>query len=73
MSPLYALYGRECRTPISLATPNSKIESLNQMIQECIVHWNVLSNLCKVHKRNLNSMPIKKKSVREFDVGQKVY
>ena len=34
MSPFYALYGQECRTPISLATPNSKIESLNQMIQE---------------------------------------
>ena len=64
MSPLYALYGQECRTPMSLATPNSKIESLNQMIQECIVLWNVLSNLCKVHKRNLNSMPIKNKKCK---------
>ena len=34
MSPFYALYGQECRIPISLATLNSKIESLNQIIQE---------------------------------------
>ena len=34
MSPFYALYGQECKTPIFLAIPNSKIERLNQMIQE---------------------------------------
>ena len=34
MSSLYALYGQECRFPISLATANPKIESLNQMVQE---------------------------------------
>jgi hypothetical protein len=60
MSPFYALYGQECRTPISLATLNSKIESLNQMIHEMHVYWNVISSVCKVHKRNLNSMPTKR-------------
>ena len=34
MSPFHALYGQECRTLIFLATLNSKIESLNQMIQK---------------------------------------
>jgi hypothetical protein len=34
MNPFHALYGQECQTPITLAPPNSKIESLNQMIQE---------------------------------------
>lgn len=34
MSPFYILYGQECQTPISLTIPNSKIESLNQIIQE---------------------------------------
>ena len=32
MSQFYALYGHNCRTLIFLASPNSKIESLNQMI-----------------------------------------
>lgn len=35
----YALYGQKCRTPTSLATPDTKIESLNQMIHgvlECV-------------------------------------
>lgn len=34
MNPFHALYGQECQTPTTLATPNSKIESLNQIIQE---------------------------------------
>lgn len=59
-SPFYALYDQKCRIPITLVTFNSKIESLNQMIQKCIIYLNVLSNVCKVRKRDPNSMPIKK-------------
>jgi hypothetical protein len=34
VSPFFALYGQECRTPISLLTPNSRFESVNQMVRK---------------------------------------
>ena len=34
VSPFYALYGQECRTPVLLSTPNTKFESINDMIRE---------------------------------------
>ena len=72
-SPFYALCGQDCRTPISLATPNSKIESLNQMIQE-------KHNILECAKQHMQSAQAKSKfyadqrrSVSEFEVGQKVF
>jgi len=31
-NPFYALYGQECLTPLSISTPTSKVEGINQMI-----------------------------------------
>ena len=33
VNPFYVLYGQECRTPITLSTPNTRFENINVMIR----------------------------------------
>jgi hypothetical protein len=73
MSPFYALYGQECRTPISLATPNSKIESLNQMIREMHSVLECARQCMQGAQERSKHYADQRRSVREFEVGQKVF
>ena len=73
MSPYYTLYGQERRTPISLTTPNSKIENLNQMIQEMHSILECVKQCMQCAQEKPKFYADQKMSVREFEVGQKVF
>ena len=73
MSPFYALYGQECRTLISLATPNFKIESLNQMIQEMHSILECAKQCMQGAQERSKFYADQRRSLREFEVGQKVF
>jgi hypothetical protein len=69
ISPFFALYEQECRTPISLLTPNLRFESINQMVRE----MNDVIESIKVSMKNSQERTKhyadKKRSFREFEVA----
>jgi hypothetical protein len=73
VSPFFALYGQECRTPISLLTPNSRFESVNQMVRK----MNEVIESVKVSMKDSQEWAKHysdiKRSFREFEVGDKVF
>jgi hypothetical protein len=73
VSPFFALYGQECRTPISLSTPNSRFESIDQMVRE----MNEVIESVKVNMKGSQEQAKyyvdQKRSFREFEVGDKVF
>ena len=73
MSPFYVLYGEECRNPTSVATPNSEIEGLNQMIKEIhsILEY---AKQCMQDAQEISKFYAdQRRSVQEFEVGQKLF
>ena len=73
MSPFYALYGQECRTLTSLASPNSQIKSLNQMIQEMHSLLECAKQCMQGAQERSKFYVDQRRSVREFEVGEKVF
>ena len=74
MNPFYALYGQKCRTPISLANPDFKIESLNQMIQEMHSILECAKQCMQgAQERSRFHVDQRRSVLREFEVGQKVF
>jgi hypothetical protein len=73
ISPFFALYGQECRTPISLSTPNSRFESIKQMIQEMTEVIESVKVSMKSSQERAKHYVDNKRSFREFEVGSKVF
>jgi hypothetical protein len=68
VSPFFALYGQECRTPISLSTPNLKFESINQMVREMNEVIESVKVNMKGSQERAEHYDDQKKSFREFEV-----
>jgi hypothetical protein len=71
--PFFALYGQEYRTPISLSTPNSKFESINQMVREMNEVTESMKVSMKGSQERAKYYADHKRSFREFEVGDKVF
>ena len=69
----YALYGQKCRTPISLATPNYKIKSLNHMIQEMHSVLEYAKQCMQGTQERSKFYTDQRMSVKEFENGHKVF
>ena len=73
VSPFYVLYGQECRTPITLSTPNTRFESINDMIRE----MNEIRESAKLAMKSAQDRAKyyadNKRVFREFEVGDKVF
>lgn len=73
VSPFYVLYGQECRTPITLSTPTTRFESINEMIKE----MNEIRELAKLAMKSAQDRAKhyadRKRIFREFEVGDKVF
>jgi hypothetical protein len=69
----YVLYGQGCRTPITLSTPNTLFESINDMMREMNeIKESTKLAMKSVHDRakyNANN----KRVFSEFEVGDKVF
>jgi hypothetical protein len=73
VSPFFALYGQECRTPISLSTPNSRFESINQMVREMNEVIESVKVSMKDSQERAKHYVDQKRSFREFEVRDKVF
>jgi hypothetical protein len=73
VSPFYALYGQECRTPVSLSTPSTKFESINDMIREMNEIRESIKLAMKSAQDRAKHYADKKRIFREFEVGDKVF
>jgi len=73
VSPFCALYDQDCRTLISLSTPNSKVESVNQMIRDMNEVIESVKLSIKSAQDRAKYYADKKRSHHEFEVGGKVF
>lgn len=72
-SPFLALYGQDCKTPMTISTPNSKFESVNQMVREMNEVIESVKLSMKSAKDRTKHYADKKRSFRQFEVGDKVF
>ena len=68
-----ALYDQECRILISLATPSSKIESLNKMIQEMHSILECAKQCMQGAQERYKSYADKRRSVRELRLVRRYF
>jgi hypothetical protein len=73
VSPFFVLYGQECKTPVSLSTPNSRLESVNQMIREMTDVIESVKVSMKSSQERAKHYVDQKRSFHEFEVGDKVF
>jgi hypothetical protein len=73
VSPFFALYGQECRTPISLSTPNSRFESINPMVREMNEVIESVKVSMKGSQERAKHYADQKRSFCNFEVGDKVF
>ena len=73
VSPLYALYGQECRTLVTLSTSNIRFESINNMIREMNEIRESTKLAMKSAQDRAKYYADKKRVFREFEVGDKVF
>ena len=73
VSSFYALYGQECRTPISLSTSNTRFESINDMIREMKEIKESLKLAIKSAQDRAKQYADNKRVFCQFEVGDKVF
>ena len=73
ISPFYVLYGQECRTPITLSAPNTRFESINEMIREMNEIRESTKLAMKSAQDRAKRYADKKRLFCEFEVGDKVF
>jgi hypothetical protein len=73
VSPFYILYGQECRTPITLSTPNTRFESINDMIREMNEIKKSTKLAIKSARDRAKYYAENKRFFRKFRVGDKVF
>ena len=72
-TPFYVLYGQECRTPITLSTPNMRFESINAMIREMNEIRESAKLAMKSAQDRAKHYADNKRFFCEFEVGDKVF
>ena len=73
VSPVYVLYGQECRTPITISTPNTRFESINNIIREINEIRETAKLAMKSAQDRAKHYIDNKRIFREFEVGDKVF
>lgn len=73
MSPFEALYGRQCRTPINWSSPETKLMLGPDMLAEMEVEVKKIRQNLKAAQDRQKVYADKKRSYREYEVGDHVY